>query len=475
VVVSAGRWIFKLSEPTTLRARAFGAGRWILVSLGVSQIVRLANSLIMSRLLSPDAFGLMAIASATQIMITLLSDIGLHQAIVQSPRGADRNFLRTAWTLQILRGGFIWLACSLAAICLMVANSLGWVASNSVYADPRLPWVTIATASTAVILGFQSMKSITQNRRLELKHITIIEIVASLIGLCLASAIGLLTGSVWAFVTGVITSALVTTMSSHVWLSGDSDHFGWEAAAISELRRFGKWALLSSASMAFAMNGDRFLLGLWLSPAQLGNYSIAANLATLTEALGNRVFTTLSFPAMSEAVRSDHWRFVSVYFRMKWLADASFVGMAGLLFAAGPSIVSIMYDPRYALAGTMLQYLSFALIFVRYNLTGNAYLAMGRQNYLALLNYTQLASLFILVPTLYYAFGIIGAIIGIALYRAPILLIIFFINGKHHLNNMKLELAAFGFWLLGYMFGLAAKYPVDILHQYWRTLHAGSQ
>src|SRR6185437_8716549 len=126
-----------LSKPPSLRIRAYRAGQWIIAAHGVSLALRFAGSLIMTRLLSPDSFGVMAIAASMQIMITLLSDIGLHQAVVQSSRGAERDFLRTAWSIQILRGGFIWLACALLSVGLMVANSLGWTAPNSVYADAR--------------------------------------------------------------------------------------------------------------------------------------------------------------------------------------------------------------------------------------------------------------------------------------------------------------------------------------------------
>jgi O-antigen/teichoic acid export membrane protein len=57
---------------------------------------------------------------------------------------------------------------------------------------------------------------------------------------------------------------------------------------------------VSSIALAFSMNGDRLLLGLWLTPAILGYYSIAAGLATMVEGIGNRLFSNLSFPALSE-------------------------------------------------------------------------------------------------------------------------------------------------------------------------------
>ena len=80
----------------SLWVRAFRAGAWIVVAHGGGQLVRLASNLIMTRLLAPDLFGIIAVASAIQIITALLSDIGLSQAVIQSPRGDDKNFLNTA-------------------------------------------------------------------------------------------------------------------------------------------------------------------------------------------------------------------------------------------------------------------------------------------------------------------------------------------------------------------------------------------
>jgi O-antigen/teichoic acid export membrane protein len=455
---------FALPNATSLKARVFRAGGWLLLAHGCSQVLRLVSSLVMTRLLAPELFGIMAIAGAVQIMITLLSDIGLHQAVIQSPRGAERSFLETAWTLQILRGVFIWLACAIFGACLWCANSVGWIGEGSVYGDTRLPVVIVVTSLTSIILGFQSMKAVTHNRDLEMKYLTLIEIGSAVVSISSGIVVGYLTHSIWSFVAGALLSALTVTVLSHTWLSGVRDHLRWESAALAELRRFGKWVFLSSAATAFGMNGDRVLLGLWVSPATLGTYSIAANLATLVEGIGNRFFTNLSFPALSETARRDPSRFASVYFRMRWFSDAGFVWMAGFLFSAGELIVSIMYDPRYAAAGEMLKWLSFSLLFNRYNLVGSAYLAMGKPNYTAALNYARLVSLFVMVPALFYAYGIYGAVIGIAFHKCPVQLLIFLFNRRYQLNNALLEVASLGFWSLGYGSGMLALYAANVWH-----------
>jgi O-antigen/teichoic acid export membrane protein len=114
-----------------------------------------------------------------------------------------------------------------------------------------------------------------------------------------------------------------------------------------------------------------------------------------------------------------------------------------------------LYDERYAPAGWMLQLLSFGLLFARYGLAQNAYLALGRPSYLTAINVAKVISLFVLVPGLFHAFGIQGAIAGIAFYLLPSVLWVFWFNQRHGLNNVRLELAVLCMWPLGWLGGFA--------------------
>lgn len=93
-----------VSAAASLRKRALRAGSWNLVSQVASQVMRLGGNLIMARLLLPEMFGVMVIATTVSILLHLLSDVGLRQNIIQSHRGDDPDFLNTAWTVQIIRG-----------------------------------------------------------------------------------------------------------------------------------------------------------------------------------------------------------------------------------------------------------------------------------------------------------------------------------------------------------------------------------
>ncbi|SDJ63712.1 MULTISPECIES: oligosaccharide flippase family protein [Bradyrhizobium] len=447
----------KYSSPhnprASLKRRFAKAASWVLIGQFTGNLFRLGGNLILARLMAPDAFGIMAVAGVIHVIVALLADIGLRQAVIQSPNGERHSFLDTAWTLQILRGLLIWAACIIASLGLRVAEAWTLFSPNSVYANSILPAMVFAVSFSAVINGFQSMKGVSANRAIDLKHITIIEMIAQISSLCLAIGLSWLTGSVWSFVASGLFSSLTSTTLSHAWLKGRRDRIAWDREALSEFARFGRWVFVSSLFYVLATNGDRLLLGAWATPAMLGYYSIAFALTNVFDSVAARLFGSVSMPALSEIARSEPQRLPRLFWRMRAPFDVVFIALAGFLFAAGPSIVAFLYDARYSSAGSVLSLLSLGLLFSRYNIVIYVYLALGFPKYQSIVNAVRAASLFLLVPMLYSFFGFNGAVLGVACHPLLTLPLIFWFNSKHGLNNLFLEVSVLAAWPIGWGFG----------------------
>jgi O-antigen/teichoic acid export membrane protein len=437
----------------SLRDRVFQAGSWTLAAHFSALVLRFISSLIMTRIFSPEIFGILALMTAVQVMVNLFTDIGLHQAIIQSQRGNESAFLNTAWTLQILRGLFIWLVGSFVALGLYVARTNGIVPQGSVYSYPNLPSYLVVILSSAIILGFQSMRWVTASRELDVKRILLIEFLTGVGSLVLVVIAGWITRSIWAYVGGMIFSATVAVLFSHTMIPGQHDRIGWDRAALAELSRFGRWTFFSSTLSALAINGDRLLLGGLVSAQVLGQYSVAYSLASVPDGIVSRIFGTVVFPALSEAARNQPKKFSKIYFKVRSVTDASILFVAGLLFSFGPVLVRILYDSRYEPSAWMLQYMSVGLIFARYTINQNAYLALGKPQYLIPINVIKLVSLFGLTPLLYAEFGTRGAILGISAHMLPATLFMIWLNNKHRLNNWRFEIGVSGAWLFGWLLG----------------------
>src|SRR6185503_3747388 len=101
-----------------LRARVLHAGGWTVAGFGISQAIRFGSNLIMTRLLVPEMFGVMAIATMVMMGLAMFSDLGLRQSVVQSRIGYKPEFLNTVWVLQIVQGITISLvAIGVSALC----------------------------------------------------------------------------------------------------------------------------------------------------------------------------------------------------------------------------------------------------------------------------------------------------------------------------------------------------------------------
>lgn len=99
----------KSNAAPSVRHLVIRSSAWVFGGQIAGQILRLVNNLIMTRLLVPEMFGVMAVANTIIVGLQLCSYFGISHNIIQSSRGDERTFMDTAWVLQILRGMLIGL------------------------------------------------------------------------------------------------------------------------------------------------------------------------------------------------------------------------------------------------------------------------------------------------------------------------------------------------------------------------------
>ncbi|GLR36095.1 lipopolysaccharide biosynthesis protein [Pseudomonas plecoglossicida] len=431
-----------------------GAGAWNLVSLLASQGMRLGGNLIMARLLLPEMFGVMVIATTVSVLLHLLSDVGLRQNIIQSPRGDDPLFLNTAWTVQILRGLLLFGLTLLLAVAAWVAQQADLWPAASTYAAPELPLVLAVTGLQAIIWGFQSTKIDVAVRTFQQKRVVLIDLASQVIGLVVMLMIGWFTRSIWSLVAAGVVAALAGTVLGHTALQGPGNRLQWDRSALTELVNFGRWILLSSIVGVLAMYGDRIWFGASMTVTELGVYSIAVLILGSIQTGLMKLFGAVALPAFSEATRDgDKHRLRTLYDRFKLLVDLVMLFVCGLFLTGSPLLIGWMYDERYAEAGSMLAILSLSFLMLRYTLTHQIWIALGHTKYQAMDNIIRVVSLWLLLPLLLYIGGPRLAIWGVALHALPTLVLIVYVNRKLEILNIKRELMVLPMVLVGALCG----------------------
>lgn len=329
-----------MTSGTSLAARAFRSGGLTILGYGGSQALRLASNLILTRLLFPEAFGVMSLVWVFLQGLSNLSDMGVTQSILQSKRGEDRAFLDTAWTIQVLRG----------LLLLVVTWALAAPAA-AFYDAPELADILPVVGVTLLVMGLFPTKRDSANRNLVLGRITAIDLSAQVIGLVVGVVIAWTTGSVWALVANAVTTVFMQLVFYQIFLPGALNKPRWEPAAARELIGFGKWIFLSTAAGFLLSQGDKIVLGKVLSLGSLGVYNIGFFLASFPLLLGGMVVRRIMIPIYREKPPSESAQNRAKLHKMRMLLSGGLMGLLAGFAVLGVWLVGVLYDPRYALAG----------------------------------------------------------------------------------------------------------------------------
>lgn len=440
------------SKPT-LRSRVLNASSWVLGGHFAGQALRLASNLIMTRLLVPEMFGVMALANVLIAGVALFSDVGLRQNIVQSPRGSDPVFLNTAWTVQIIRGGLIFFLVLLLAYILHLISMTGKLPTDSVYADPILHRVIGVLAFTVLISGFQSTKLATASRNLLMKFVTGVELFSQIAGLVFMISWAMIDRSIWALVGGALFAITCNVILTHIMLPGEKNKLCWDVDAFSDIFHFGKWVFLNSILFFLASNGDRLLLGGLVDASTLGLYAIAFFIVNSIPRVITRISSQVALPALSEVARERPGALKQTYYNFRLPIDGIALFFGGFLFMAGNLVIDLLYDARYQDVGHMVQILAITLFLSRYTLTGTCFLAMGKPKLLVPFMSIRLVAMITIIPLFNMFFGFEGVLWGIALHRFAILPVFIYLKIKYKIFDIKREIYSLGFIFVGIFCG----------------------
>lgn len=428
------------SDVRSLREKILSAGSWVLLGHFLSQVIRLGGNLILTRLLVPEMFGLMAVVTVFLAGIAMFSDLGIKQNIIQSERGEEKAYIDTAWTIQIIRGFVITILILAASWLVGYSAAIGISPIGSVYADPQLPMLLAVMSVTGLIAGFNSLNIAIQNRGLKLKNIIILEVVSQALGLIVMVALAWYFRNIWSLVAGTLLSTFLKMLLSHHAVFGPKASLAWDKEAALEIFHFGKWIFGASIFTFLAGQGDRLLLGALISPAELGIYTIAFFLAMALKEIVKKVMSSVFYPALSEVVRTRPHELKQVYYRIRSRLDVAVMVIVGVMASSGSLVIDLLYDDRYADAGWMLEILSLSIIFLGTTMAGVCLMALGNSKSIMVLTAVSSLFLFVSVPIAYSYFGLYGAVVAIALNAVVEIPIIIYLMKRYEIWSWFHEL-----------------------------------
>ena len=420
------------SDGKSLSGRATRSGLWIGGGFVLQRALQFASNLILTRLLFPEAFGLMALCSVFLVGLAMFSDIGLKPAVIRDPRGDDPAFLNTAWTIQIIRG-----------LVLFVSGCLLAYPISIIYDNTILFPLLAVLSTTAAITGFTSIKMITAERDLNFRTITFVATVGQITHIVSMVLLAYYWPSVWALAIGGVIGSLTTLVIGHILLHGHQHRFQFEPASARSLVHFGKWIFLSTIVSFLGGEGLRAIQAGFITPAEFGILAIAYTIAAIPVDLSLKLTASVGLPALSEAYRTSPKEFLRILnnFR-KRLLIVSLLLVTAVAFT-GEALISLLYDARYHAAGALVVAITLAnAVILISSGHDNALFVLGKsKTYLWMMCLGTAGRIIATIVGLKF-FGILGMLISIGIANLITLMFYWRIMSNLELMNFKFDLVA---------------------------------
>ncbi|MBN2656312.1 MAG: oligosaccharide flippase family protein [Spirochaetales bacterium] len=412
--------------------KAIKAASYVVLGYGTSLAIRLGSNILLTRLLVPDYFGIVAIANVIYLGLFLFSDIGTAQAIIRHEDSDNPDFINTAWTIQVIRG-----------LGLFVLTALLAYPISRIYGEKTLLYIIPTIGLNAISHGFLSTSIVTLSKELKQGTITYIELVIQLLSALVMISLAYFFPNVWALVIGGIVGTLVKTIWSHRLKGHVKNRFLINRKYLADLLSFGKWILVSTAMMFLATQIDRLMLGKLFTFSFFGIYNIAVMIAELPKQVIAKISDSVLYPLITkyatmprEEIRKKIWTQRNIM-----LYPLAF--MVATLTSFGDYLILFLYDDRYAAAAWILPVIALGIWpLILYSTIDRVLFTLGKPKYYAFGNVSKLIYMLISLPLFYHLWGAIGAVIAVALNDIPIYILINIGLTKEKLALKRQDLSA---------------------------------
>jgi len=309
----------------------------------IGQALTWAITIVVIRLLSPDDYGLLAMAMVFVNLLFLLAEAGLGAALVQAPK-ADEPNLRAIFAAIVL--------VDFALFALLIASA---PAIAHFFDEDRLTLIIRILALQFLISIFAVIPTALLTRALDFKHQSVIGLAAAFCGSVTTLVLALSGYGVWALIIGNLTAHLLNTVGINLV----SPFLKWPDFSLRGARQL----LVIGGQMTAARvlwfiysQADIFIAGRLLGKELLGFYSVSMHLASRPVQRISAVINQVAFPAFA---RSQHDPELVSRYLLKALRLLFFVSFPVLwgISSIAPEIVGVLLGAKWSRAVVPLQLL----------------------------------------------------------------------------------------------------------------------
>ncbi|MEP7242487.1 MAG: lipopolysaccharide biosynthesis protein [Gammaproteobacteria bacterium] len=381
---------------------------WMVLFKMLERSLGLISMLVLARLLAPEDFGLVAMATSLIALLELFALFGMDTALIQRADATPEHF-NTAWTLNVMAAGGI-------ALMMLI---LAWPA-GLFYHEPRVVPVICVLACGAMFQGLENVGVVMFRKNMEFHREFRFLLTKKVMAFAVVIPLAYTLRNYWALVIGTVTGragGLALSYAMHAFRPKFS------LSRVRELMHVSKWLLTQNLITFLRDRSSDFVIGRIAGPRPLGIFSVSAEISSMP---GTELVAPINRAILPGYVRLAHdmpalrREYLSV---MAMIALVAVPAVAGFAVCA-PFLVLVVLGPKWIDAAILIQILAFfGITQVLQSNAYSAFLAIGKPQVFVKINGIHVAILLPALVGLTYAFGITGAAwayVGTALVILPV-------------------------------------------------------
>lgn len=361
---------------------------------GMTFIIAIA----MARLLTPEDFGIVAMAMVFVGINEIFIDFGTRDALIRQ-KSIERDFLSSIFWFNVAIGFILFLMMLLFAE--YIAN---------LYELPIISLIVIVMSVNIIFSSTSIVPKAILMRNMDFRAISVQRVLSVIASAVSGIPLAFHGYGVWSLVAQQI--AIVVTNTVVVWLYADwFPRIYFKMSHIKQIFSFSAYLSVTKFTNYFTKKGDLFLIGKFLDVTSLGFYSKGYGIFLKPLKLINGIIQPVLFPAICK-IQLDNLKMRNIYLKTSLvMALIYFPILSGSFFFAKPLVI-VLLGNKWAPVAQLVPIFSAMSVFISQSaICSQCLRAKGRTRrlfYLMLLSSIVTLALFIIG----LQWGIVGVAIG---------------------------------------------------------------
>lgn len=346
------------------------ATKWSAVTEVAAKLVTPITSMVLARLLTPEAYGIVATLNMIIVFAEIFTDAGFQKYIIQHEFDNKDDLIKStnvAFWSNLLFSFLIW------GVIAIFADPLMILVGNPGYGN-----VLIVACMVIPMAAFSSLQMALYRRNLDYKTLFKVRMIGILVPLFVTIPAALYFRSYWALIIGSISRQFINAIVL-TYYSKWKPKFIYSFERFKSMFSFTFWSMLESLSVWLVSYFDVFVIGTQLSQYHLGLYKTSSALINQIFSLITATTTTVLFSSLSR-LQNNQMDFERIFFKFQKYVGILVIPLGVGIFCFRSFFTNVVLGGKWVEASDImgLWALVSGLMIVLNHYCGTVYRAKGR-------------------------------------------------------------------------------------------------